>query len=288
MDLYLHDNALTGTLPAKFTNTTNLKNLFLSNNQLQGPFPLEIRKWRQRLEQFYIDRNNFSGILPTELGLLTNLIAANMYQLPFLNGTIPSEIGNLSRLRAFTLWNSTNLTGTIPSEIGQVQSLELLMLATLSSLSGVIPSEFGLLTNLLTLQMFQGGVSGPLPSELGRLFRLQDLFLPDCHLSGMIPTAFGDMKSLSEFTDSISCFVLYLLSHFCCRIYYYACSDTLSLALNALTGAVPSELHQLSLLDSLFLYGNNLTGPFTCPEYVSMCAVSCNNKTIEQQCRVLD
>lgn len=38
--------------------------------------------------------------------------------------------------------------------------------------------------------------------------------------------------------------------------------------------------------DTFKVFDNDITGPFTCPEFIESCAVSCNNGT-EEKCRVL-
>lgn len=63
-------------------------------------------------------------------------------------------------------------------------------------------------------------------------------------------------------------------------------TEKLVLSGNDLTGLVPSELALLRNLDILQLYPNrNLTGPFTCPEFVELCEVSCRDLP---ECRVLE
>lgn len=41
------------------------------------------------------------------------------------------------------------------------------------------------------------------------------------------------------------------------------------------------------MVDAFIAFDNNFTGPFTCPDYIEICTVSCNNVTNEQ-CRDLD
>jgi hypothetical protein len=62
--------------------------------------------------------------------------------------------------------------------------------------------------------------------------------------------------------------------------------ENLELNENDMTGAVPTELLLLTNLDTLFLYGNNLSGQFSCPDFVEICVVSCNNSA-QPECREL-
>jgi hypothetical protein len=64
-----------------------------------------------------------SGRIPTQLGLLTNLISIG-----FINnvrGTLPSTIGCLTKLTYLRLWKN-QLNGTIPSSIGSLTKLKYL------------------------------------------------------------------------------------------------------------------------------------------------------------------
>lgn len=63
--------------------------------------------------------------------------------------------------------------------------------------------------------------------------------------------------------------------------------EALELNENRFAGAIPTELLLLTNLDSLYLYGNNVSGPFTCPDFVEICGVSCNDTTLPE-CRELE
>ena len=74
-------------------------------------------------------------IIPTEIGLLTQLTCLRMYKTTSLilyqnqmSGTIPTEIGWLTQLTAIGLM-SHQLTGTIPSTLGNMIEFTHLFLA---------------------------------------------------------------------------------------------------------------------------------------------------------------
>ena len=99
--LYLYDNSFTGTIPDAFFNTRNLVDLHLRSNFLSGTIPKSL---------FDIENNRNDAMVNLNLG--RNL----------LTGTIPTEIGVLTSLKGLFLDNN-HFTGTIPTEIGQLEVL---------------------------------------------------------------------------------------------------------------------------------------------------------------------
>ena len=65
--------------------------------------------------------HGFIGIIPPELGNLTNLKTLNLANSRLI-GSIPKELGNLSKLEKLYLYNN-QLTGKIPQELGNLTNL---------------------------------------------------------------------------------------------------------------------------------------------------------------------
>ena len=250
--LYLHRNALSGTIPAELGDLTNLQYLNLAWNSLSGTIPAELGDLTNlehldlsanslsgaipavlgdltNLRDLDLARNSLSGAIPAELGDLTNL--ERLY-LSFndLSGTIPVELGGLTRLRNLNL-SANDLSGAIPAELGDLTNLDILYLAS-NGLSGPIPAELGNVTNLNELSLAGNGLSGPIPAELGAITYLERLLLTRNNLSGLIPAELGDLMYLDD---------LYL-------------SD------NSLSGPIPARLSRLTGLDRLYLSDNELSG----------------------------
>jgi len=100
----------------------------------------------QRVIGIFLDSNNLTGPLPTELGNLTGLQTLDLFD-NGLTGPIPSSLGNLSTL--FNLYlNSNTLTGPIPSQLGNLTTLLRLWLDD-NKLCGNIPTSLDNLTNLM-------------------------------------------------------------------------------------------------------------------------------------------
>lgn len=79
------------TLPSEIGNLSNLEELYLDHNQLEGALPAEIRKM-SKLRVLNVQNNRMTGI-PAEIGQLKNLSELN-YSYNNLD-TFPNEIGNL-------------------------------------------------------------------------------------------------------------------------------------------------------------------------------------------------
>ena len=83
--------------------------------------------------------NQFSGPVPSELGLLTNLEVFLNFRNNQLTSTIPTQLGLLSNLQELDFLNN-QLTGPIPSELGKLTSMGHLRVAN-NSLSGTVPQS---------------------------------------------------------------------------------------------------------------------------------------------------
>ena len=112
----LHDNRLTGSIPAEFGNWEKLWALFLNFNQATGIAPVE---WGDALQLRFDDdwdSNRFTGSIPSTLANCTDLHylwAPNCD----LTGTIPTELGLLSGLSHVSLANNSQLEGMFPVEL---------------------------------------------------------------------------------------------------------------------------------------------------------------------------
>ena len=210
IELNLFENALSGSIPPKLGQLTNLRFLGLDDNNLSGSIPPELGQLTN-LEALNLVGNNLSGSIPPELGQLTNLEWLHLFENQ-LSGSIPPELGRLANLRFLGLYGN-QLSGSIPPELGRLANLEWLSLGE-NQLSGRIPPELGRLTNLEVLGLDGNQLSGSIPPELGRLANLEWLSLGENQLSGRIPPELGRLTNL----------------------------EWLDLRGNMLTGCIPSEL----------------------------------------------
>ena len=187
--LVLDWNGLTGEIPTRLGNLSNLEILALNSNRLTGEIPTELGKL-SNLELLALSSNRLTGEIPTELGSLSNLellaLSSNR-----LTGEMPTELGNLSNLELLAL-ESNRLTGEIPTELGSLSNLNLLSLGQ-NQLTGEIPRELGSLYNLTRLGLGFNYLTGKIPAELVNLSNLDTLSLYDNQLSGCIPAKLRDV-----------------------------------------------------------------------------------------------
>jgi Leucine-rich repeat (LRR) protein len=224
----------------------------LGFNNLIGIIPREIGNLTN-LQSLVLYNNQLSGSIPAEIGNLTNLQSLTLYNSQ-LSGSIPSEIGNLTNLHVLVLYNN-QLSGYIPTEIGNLRNLTHIFLNN-NQLSGSIPAEIGNLINLAYLHLYTNKLSGPIPAEIGNLINLQSLVIYSNKLSGSVLTEIGNLINLqrldlhyNQLSGSIPKEIGNLIN-----------LSILDLNFNALSGSIPTEIGNLINLTRLWLSSNQLSG----------------------------
>ena len=178
--------------------------LDLPHNNLSGILPPELG-WLSNLRWLSLPGNQLTESIPPELGELLQLeyLALGLNK---LTGPIPPALGQLSNLRSLSLYShgpadpTNQLTGPIPSELGRLSQLESLNLKGNQLLTGPIPPELGQLSNLRSLGLGGNKLTGSIPPELGRLSNLRRLGLSYNQLTGSIPPELMQLQQLEQFT----------------------------------------------------------------------------------------
>ena len=127
---------MTGEIPVELGNLTNLRWLWLHENQLDGGIPPELGGL-SNLDILLLNSNQLTGEVPPALGHINNLERLNLSK-NRLSGTIPVELGNYSYLRELNL-SQNELTGEIPAELTNLRYLQQLYLSG-NRLTGCIPT----------------------------------------------------------------------------------------------------------------------------------------------------
>jgi len=65
----------------------------------------------------HLDGQSYTGTIPTEIGLMSNLEDGFYLSRNALTGTIPTQIGMLTELRSDFVLSDNSLTGSIPSQV---------------------------------------------------------------------------------------------------------------------------------------------------------------------------
>lgn len=94
--------------------------LSLNNAGLYGTIPPEIKGLWGLGSLLMFSNPNLSGSLPSELGLLRNLVNLEIHD-STICGTVPTSLGKLISLREFRLYK-TRLAGTMPNEVCSLQN----------------------------------------------------------------------------------------------------------------------------------------------------------------------
>ena len=164
----------------------------LSNNNLQGVLPPEIGDLSQ-LKILYLYNNQLTGELPDSLWKLDELTELHLSSNQF-NGSISSQIANLTQLKKLFLHNN-QFSGNIPQEIGNLLNLQYLYLSG-NQLTGQLPESIGNLTSLLQLYIGDNDFTGSIPTSYESLTNMFSIYLSNNHFSGSFPASILNMKDL--------------------------------------------------------------------------------------------
>ncbi|MBN1213840.1 MAG: TIR domain-containing protein [Candidatus Lokiarchaeota archaeon] len=183
-ELYLSDNELF-ELPKSIEKIISLEILNISNNQIDN-LPINIGNLIS-LKELIVCYNNIK-IIPDEIRDLSSLTRLDLSDNKI--EYIPESIGNLSLLSRIDL--SYNNLNSLPENIGELKNLKILNLAG-NNLS-FLPESFKNLINIEYINLNLNFLSY-LPETIGELKNLKILSLADNKLS-YLPMGIGNLSSL--------------------------------------------------------------------------------------------
>ncbi|XP_025827437.1 receptor kinase-like protein Xa21 isoform X2 [Panicum hallii] len=273
INLRLHKNGLSGEIPRYLTDMQSLRFLSLYENRLSGAMPPTFGNLTS-LQELDLEGNMLSGAIPSSLGLLPSLSWISLEN-NNLSGSIPDSIWNMSSLTAFSVLNN-QLSGTIPpGAFNALHRLESLILSN-NQLRGSIPPSIYNASKINVLQLSNNFFSGTVPLEVGNLgyinwlqlsgnlleakepkdwefltalansSQLEFLLLGSCKFGGALPESLSNLSTSLRFIS---------LSH-------NAISGSIprDIALNKLSGEIPSSLGECQVLQNLYLQNNMFSG----------------------------
>ena len=260
--LHLSSNDLSGQLPTKLGDLSELQTLQLQENQLSGPIPAELGNLA-KLQGLWLSVNQLSGPIPAELGNLAKLSGLFLHENQ-LSGPIPAELGNLANLVDLSL-DRNELSGPIPAELGNLANLRSLWLHE-NQLSGPLPDSFTGMDSLYRLEWHSTELCAPTDAAF------------QAWLRGVANTS-GENCAATVSADRAALVALYnatngdeweesgnWLSDEPIGEWYGVSTDDngrvtgLDLRNNNLSGDLSTELGDLSELEELELWGNSVSG----------------------------
>ena len=272
--------------------------MVLSGNKMVGSFP----SWKIHSSMKYLDisSNNFSGLLPKDIGIfLPSVICLNFSKNNF-EGNIPSSIGKMKELQRLD-FSHNHFSGELPKQLAtDCDSLMYLILfnnflsgnipkfsngnmeylyLNNNNFSGTLEDVLGNDTGLTLLSISNNSISGTIPSSIGMSSNMIFLIMSENLLEGEIPIEINNMSrllimdlsqnkligSIPYFNSSTSLEFLYLQNNDLCGSIPFELSRSSHLKLldlreNKVSGKIPNWIDKLTKLRVLLLGGNKLEG----------------------------
>ncbi|XP_017978510.1 PREDICTED: probable leucine-rich repeat receptor-like protein kinase At1g35710 isoform X2 [Theobroma cacao] len=190
--LDLNNNLLSSSILSSLTAVTSLRTLILSNNNMEGSFPIQELIKLKNLEMLDLSGNRFNASIQGS-GSLNKLLVLDLSNNRFSNSAF-LLLSAISSLKTLILSNN-KIEGSLPiQEFTRFQDLELLDLSD-NKFNGSIQGICEL-KNLLELDLSDNKFSGHLPKCIGNMTNLQVLDLSSNQLDGNIPFDISNLKFL--------------------------------------------------------------------------------------------
>ncbi|XP_047320345.1 receptor-like protein 46 [Impatiens glandulifera] len=202
-----YQSQVSGKLSASLVNLKELRYLDVSMNNFEGLSIPSFIGSLKRLRYLNLSYSSFSGVVPPQLGNLSNLVyldlsveasSMRIFSNQYLVGNNLGWIFELSSLKYLGLSGiDLNLTSDyLFQTINNTSMLEILELRA-CKLSGFLPNSLGHLSNLKILDLGSNFFVGDIPKSIGNLTSLVQLSLSNNQLNGSVPESLGKLSSLS-------------------------------------------------------------------------------------------
>ncbi|CAB9504929.1 serine threonine-protein kinase BRI1-like [Seminavis robusta] len=263
--LLLNQNNLQGNLPTELALITSLATIDLDTNLVNGPIPDSFQDLTN-LESFFSSKNRMNGTLPSWINVWKKLRNIN-WSSNLFSGTIPANMGNLEELTGIALDNNL-LTGSFDGLFDTSNATGLKKLeqfyAENNRFTGTLGENFLKdLANLTYLDISDNRFSGQVPVHL---FELPSLLVMDLHDNefDLLPSEFPSNDHLEFLALHKSSYNSQSIPS---SISNLEALRHLDLSQNGFTGMMPESLGTLTDLRYLFLAQNDFT-PGDIPQWV--------------------
>lgn len=160
--------------------------------------PLSLKK---RITTIDLSFNKVDGILPAELGYLTEVTDLDLNG-NSLQGVLPTLMFvNLKKLKRLNL-HMNDLFGAIPTNIGNLKNLKELTLFG-NFFFGKIPESISNLKKLENLDLYANNLTGRIPSSIGNLKKLKEFYVNDNEVAGRMPKEVCALKLQHLISDCL-------------------------------------------------------------------------------------
>eukprot|EP00560_Eucampia_antarctica_P007520 CAMPEP_0197827528 /NCGR_PEP_ID=MMETSP1437-20131217/4268_1 /TAXON_ID=49252 ORGANISM="Eucampia antarctica, Strain CCMP1452" /NCGR_SAMPLE_ID=MMETSP1437 /ASSEMBLY_ACC=CAM_ASM_001096 /LENGTH=908 /DNA_ID=CAMNT_0043428387 /DNA_START=183 /DNA_END=2909 /DNA_ORIENTATION=+ len=196
---WMREDLIDGTIPDAWTMLTSLERFNLGNLNMSGTWPTTFFKNTPLINTIYLQNNEFTGPISTEIGLLKELksflIRGNNF-----NDTLPTEIGQLSKMTELEV-QMNNFEGMVPTELGNLKKLTKLNLAN-NNFSGPFPTGLYTLNKLSYINMKSNNFTGKLSDQVALIGNssssAQIWDLSNNKFEGNIPKEFSQIEELRK------------------------------------------------------------------------------------------
>ncbi|RZB60790.1 receptor-like protein EIX2 [Glycine soja] len=243
-----------------FNSTTNLHNLVLYNNMLEGPIPDGFGKVMNSLEVLDLSGNKLQGEIPSFFGNMCALQSLDLSNNK-LKGEISSFFQNSSWCNRYIFkgldLSYNRLTGMLPKSIGLLSELEDLYLAGNSLEGDVTESHLSNFSKLEMLSLSENSLSLKLVPSWVPPFQLEYLVIRSCKLGPTFPSWLKTQSSLSVLDISDNGINDSVPDWFWNNLQYMR---DLNMSFNYLIGVIPNISVKLPMRPSIILNSNQFEG----------------------------
>ncbi|CAB9522810.1 Leucine Rich Repeat [Seminavis robusta] len=199
---FYNNDGLGGSIPSLIGQLTNLKAINMGGTAISGVLPSELGLLSDTMNSIAMVNAQLEGKLPSELGLLHRMHDLIVDQ-NWFTGVVPEELGNASSLQWIILFDNS-FTGTFPVFMVHLPLLQELYLEG-NQFSGTMPTEIGLLSEIKKFYVYGNRFTGTIPTQVAQMSSASDLDFDDCYFTGNLPSELGLLTKMTNFWAAQNC-----------------------------------------------------------------------------------